>query len=472
MSVTFDASAQLTGTPGALDKPGPSQTPSTELFTEVFGGRAASINISELPTVRFEGEHFDSQPSETEAQPSDPIAIESTAAAAPCPPRQGLQPHEHQASDSLPEGACSLQALIERLERMIFGDGERPRASGLEKAESKATAAFVVAVRAAAGKLWLDREDDVKRALAPLQVDEVDCIAYLVADALGRPLLHPDDRNALGKRVLTQATRAEAAIKSAEKTAADAVRRAKAAAEADASKLPRVAAAEAKGAEAIAAACAKPTPDLQLPARTVGKRRREPELMPPPPLPAPTASTPKAAEPAAEGLEVAMAAAVAAEVQRQLAAHEAACRAAHAAEQERADAARALAVRERVSAARAARASAEKALKDAKRERARLGPTPALDLPAYPGPPRDSEYCGQGQDAIQRRRAHWDEHCRTVDRPYTEEWMRQCQLRSDAVWNEGIAQGELECCEAVLRHAESELAVISRRVPAEGPGHV
>ena len=37
------------------------------------------------------------------------------------------------------------------LERMVFGNGERPRASRLDKATDEATAGFVVAVREAAG---------------------------------------------------------------------------------------------------------------------------------------------------------------------------------------------------------------------------------------------------------------------------------------------------------------------------------
>lgn len=142
-------------------------------------------------------------------------------------------------------------------------------------------------MREVAGDLWKDREDDVKQAFAPADVDEMDLLAYLAADSLGRPLLHPDDTNALGKRVAMQATRAAAAIKAAEGTAGDAVRRAKTAAASDPSKLSRVAAAEAKGAIDVAAARNKITPDLNFPARTVGKRKREAEAMPPPPPPMP-----------------------------------------------------------------------------------------------------------------------------------------------------------------------------------------
>ena len=57
-------------------------------------------------------------------------------------------------------------------------------------------------------------------------IDEMDVLAYLTADVFGRPLLHHDDANALGKRVASQATRADPKIKAAEKAVSDAVRRA------------------------------------------------------------------------------------------------------------------------------------------------------------------------------------------------------------------------------------------------------
>ena len=59
------AQDRLPCTPGALLNPGPSKTPTTEHAVEVFGGRAASIITSELPTVTFEDEPFDSQSPES-----------------------------------------------------------------------------------------------------------------------------------------------------------------------------------------------------------------------------------------------------------------------------------------------------------------------------------------------------------------------------------------------------------------------
>jgi hypothetical protein len=89
----------------------------------------------------------------------------------------------------------------------------------------------------------------MKAACAPALVDEVDVLAYLIADALGRPILHPDDTNAVGKRVASCAKRVvEVKLRDARK----------------------------KGL-AYESVFATPYPALALPARTIGAKRKEPE---------------------------------------------------------------------------------------------------------------------------------------------------------------------------------------------------
>ena len=76
---------------------------------------------------------------------------------------------------------------------MLLGDGERPRASLAGSAASEATSGLLIDARFAIDKLWGSRQDEIKSACAPQQIDEMDCYGYLLADALGRPLLHSED---------------------------------------------------------------------------------------------------------------------------------------------------------------------------------------------------------------------------------------------------------------------------------------
>ena len=95
------------------------------------------------------------------------------------------------------------------------------------------------------------------RARCKRQIDELDMLGFLAADAFGPgTLLHHEDANAVGKRVQTPASRADKAIKAADKVQRDAIRLAKGRAE-------KVAAAEAAGRAARDKALGKSL-DLQL----------------------------------------------------------------------------------------------------------------------------------------------------------------------------------------------------------------
>ena len=53
----------------------------------------------------------------------------------------------------------------------------------------------------AAEQLWSEREEEVRRACEPTRglIDGQEVFAYLLADVLGRPVLHPDDARGVGR---------------------------------------------------------------------------------------------------------------------------------------------------------------------------------------------------------------------------------------------------------------------------------
>ena len=94
---------------------------------------------------------------------------------------------------------------------MLLGEGERPRASGMQPAAAQATNGLVIDLRHATAQLWASSASAIKAACGPHVptglVDEIDVLAWLTADALGRPLLHHDVTNVVGKRIAAQAAR-------------------------------------------------------------------------------------------------------------------------------------------------------------------------------------------------------------------------------------------------------------------------
>ena len=166
---------------------------------------------------------------------------------------------------------------------MLIGDGERPRRSGLDGIIGSCTNQLVVAARRVVRELWEAHEDDIRRSCRPHLpiglIDEMDVLAYVLADALGRPLPHPDDTNKFGKKVAMQAARVEARLVDAERQADGAVRKASAAAAANPTLLPRVQA--ARDARAVATGkILNALYDPKPPDRTVGAKRKIDETIP------------------------------------------------------------------------------------------------------------------------------------------------------------------------------------------------
>ena len=179
----------------------------------------------------------DSQPQGVQARPPYGLASaalpflgssdDGPAALQPCPARRALGL----------AGASWAEELRVRAEHMLLGNGERPRASGMAAVAPQAINALVLDLRDAVSASWKARADGIKASCAPNVptglVDEMDVLGWLTADALGRPLLHPDDTNAVGKRVATQAGRVEGKLQGVEaRTCGSLLRRSSAAARA------------------------------------------------------------------------------------------------------------------------------------------------------------------------------------------------------------------------------------------------
>ena len=78
-----------------------------------------------------------------------------------------------------------------------YSDSQRPRARRAARR------------RPALGQQRRRRQSSLRTARATGLVDEIDVLSWLTADVLGRPLLHADDTNAVGKRIAAHASRVE-----------------------------------------------------------------------------------------------------------------------------------------------------------------------------------------------------------------------------------------------------------------------
>ena len=97
-------------------------------------------------------------------------------------------------------------------------------------------------------------------------VDEIDVLAWLTADVLGRPLLHADDTNAVGKRIAAHASRVEKRLRVEAESMRKTVGKARVTAAKKPELLSKVAAAEVAGEKARAVL-------LEKPRTTVGEKR-------------------------------------------------------------------------------------------------------------------------------------------------------------------------------------------------------
>ena len=191
------------------------------------------------------------------------------------------------AQQERPAAACSVPALHQRAERMLLGAGDGPTASGDPPAASSATYGLVLAVKEVVDGLWEEHAAEIKRRCAPSMpkglIDRQEVFGFVLADALGRPLLPPEEAGKVGQagdNAVAGAlgsgrppNRRKGKLEKANDAAREALRKARAAAAKDAAQQPAVAAAE-EALKAAPEAVYAERVDLKLPDATVGAKRK------------------------------------------------------------------------------------------------------------------------------------------------------------------------------------------------------
>ena len=138
-------------------------------------------------------------------------------------------------------------ALQQRGARMFLGVSAGPQASGDGRAASGATLELAKLATEAVEALWKGHRDEIRRCCAP--IDKQEALGYLLADALGRPLLPTEHARPVGLKGQNAAKKEAAETAAAKAATRSAVRAATRAAAQDAAPAPqpRVAKAERDG---------------------------------------------------------------------------------------------------------------------------------------------------------------------------------------------------------------------------------
>ena len=170
---------------------------------------------------------------------------------------------------------------------LLWAARRAPRHGRWRAGSERESLALCATVRPVVATLWQTRGDDIKalavwREYDPPLIDEQEVVAYCIVDTLGKPLLCKPDARKVGTQAYNAVRKEAAKVAEAQKAAADAVRAARRVAAADPSNLLRVAAAETAGAIAVAAV-RESKYNLQIPARTVGAKRKAVPVPEPPP---------------------------------------------------------------------------------------------------------------------------------------------------------------------------------------------
>ena len=108
----------------------------------------------------------------------------------------------------------SPELLVQRLIAIFLSPEESPRASRMPRVSIEARLELLVAADVARVRFWAAHEDAAVRACAPrMLIDKQEVFAYLIADALGRPLLPEDDARGVGQRCDNGAAKAKGILK-------------------------------------------------------------------------------------------------------------------------------------------------------------------------------------------------------------------------------------------------------------------
>ena len=220
--------------------------------------------------------------SHVEAVLTEVVQIGSSSLAGCSSDRHEHSPLQRDAPLQPPAECFSVDVLKERALAMFIGDGEMPRASDYERTMEYVTAGLVINVTKAIEELMgTPRKPGSHRAEMVRccgELDKEEARGWLIADAVGRPLLHRnDDRSQndardVGKRVLEREGKMKQAVATARETATAALRAAQRAAAKDPALQQGVIGAEANRDVAVANARAQCV-ELDIPNVTVGSKR-------------------------------------------------------------------------------------------------------------------------------------------------------------------------------------------------------
>ena len=213
----------------------------------------------------------------------DQVAMDASPGAGCSSVPHDIHTVQHDAPVELSTECFSVAELKQRALRMfITSSGGAPRASGCGLVMGATTALLIINVTKAIEQLMgTPRKPGSHRAemiRCCSELDKEEARGWLVADAVGRPLLHrnddrtQNDAREVGKRVLERSGKAAADVAKAKDIAQAKVRAAKRTAAKDASQHRLVTEAEAGVATAVAGAESAPI-DLDLPNVTSGPER-------------------------------------------------------------------------------------------------------------------------------------------------------------------------------------------------------
>ena len=207
----------------------------------------------------------DSDAGAQRADAPSPVPVPAALALSPSGEAEGEPPPAEDALPPAVQNRYAAAALAERAERMFLLGAEAPVASGGDAVAKTATYGLILAAVEAVEVLWKQRGDEIRQRCAPTLptglIDKQEMLGYVLADALGRPLLPPEAARPVGRNGGNAATTAAKQLKAARRAAAEARRARKRTAE------------KVKSAEDAVAAVLDWGVELKLPYATVGRKR-------------------------------------------------------------------------------------------------------------------------------------------------------------------------------------------------------
>ena len=116
-----------------------------------------------------------------------------------CVLRENAQAQPTAEQFEYPQQPAAAAKLKDRARRVVLADGDCPSATGDAATAGEASVAFLLAVNDVVNELWAESAAEIKRRCGPSMpkglIDRQEVFAFVINDALGRPLLpHGDAR--------------------------------------------------------------------------------------------------------------------------------------------------------------------------------------------------------------------------------------------------------------------------------------